>query len=281
MFDDLNRPLKEAGPSIPMEFLGLPSVPEAGERFYVVADERTARDITGKRQEEIKTRKFQLFQKITLEDLYSQIQKGAIKELNVIMKSDVQGSLEALKDSLERIPSDKIKLKFIHMGVGDVNLSDVLLAVASGAIIIAFHVSVEARAKRELELHPVDIREYRIIYDAVNDIRNALEGMLEAKTRKKSISRIEIRQVMKLSKAGIVAGCYVQKGRVSRKALVDVLRNDEVVYSGKISSLKRFKDDVREVTEGMECGITIDGFDKIEAGDIIEAFELEMIAQKL
>ncbi|MCA9398222.1 MAG: translation initiation factor IF-2 [Candidatus Omnitrophica bacterium] len=281
MFDDHGRNAREAGPSMPVEILGLPDVPEAGEAFYVVEDERQAREITFRRREDLKNKKLHASQKITLEDLYSKIQEGSIKELSVIIKADVQGSLEALKDSLAKIPSDKVKLKFIHTGVGDINASDILLANASDAIIIAFHVGTDARAKREVEEHPVDIREYRIIYDAVTDIRKALEGLLEAKIKKNFISRVEIREVFKLSKAGVVAGCYVTKGKVKRKANVDIVRNEDVVYSGVIDSLKRFKDDVKEVTEGMECGITVEGFTDYQSGDIIEVYEIESIAQKL
>ncbi|OGX27732.1 MAG: hypothetical protein A2787_07525 [Omnitrophica WOR_2 bacterium RIFCSPHIGHO2_01_FULL_48_9] len=281
MFDDRDRAVKEAGPSMPVQILGLPGVPDAGEIFYVMSDERQAREIALRREQQLKDAKLSLNQKITLEDLYAQIQKGYMKELNVILKADVQGSVEALRDSLGKIPSDEVKLKFIHVGVGDVNLSDVLLAVASTAIIMAFHVGIEPRAKEELERNPVDIRQYRIIYDAVNDIRNALEGLLEPRTKKKFAARVEIRQVFKLSRSGIVAGCYVQKGRVQRKDRMDIVRNGEVIFSGVLSSLKRFKDDVRDVTEGMECGITITGFDKIEVGDIIETYELEQITRKL
>lgn len=281
MFDDHKRPVKEAGPSMPVEILGLSEVPEAGSIFYVVEDEKLVKDLVNKRQQVIKNQKLQSVQRITLEDLYTRVKEGTIKELNVIIKADVQGSLEALKDSLSKIPSDEVKIKFIHAAVGDVNASDVLLAFASEAIIIAFHVDVEVRAKQELEKQPVDIRQYRIIYDAVNDMVKALEGLLEPRTKKKFLSRIEIRQVMKLSKSGIVAGCYVQKGKVVRKANVDVIRNGEIVHSGVLSSLKRFKDDVREVAEGMECGLTISGFDQIQAGDIVEAYELEKISRKL
>jgi translation initiation factor IF-2 len=281
MFDDHQRPIKKAGPTMPVEILGLPHVPEAGESFYVVENERQARDISYKRRDELKNKRLTSGQKITLEDLYSHIQEGNIKALNVIMKADVQGSLEALKDSLDKINSDKVKIKFIHLGVGEVNLSDVLLAVASKAVIIAFHVGVEPRAKEELENEPVDVRQYRIIYDAVNDIRNALEGLLEAKKVKKYTSRIEVRQVFKLSKQGIVAGCYVQKGKVVRKSKVDIKRNDEIVYTGFIGSLKRFKDDVKEVSEGMECGIVLNNFNDYQVGDIVEVFEEQTIAQTL
>jgi len=281
LIDDRGRTIKEAGPSMPVEVLGPSNVPEAGELFYVFEDERQAKDIAAKRQEQLKNRRLQMTSRVTLEDLYAQVQEGHIKELNVIIKADVQGSLEALKDSLAKIPSDKVKIKLIHAGVGDVNSSDVILAVASKAIIIAFHVDIDVRAKKELEKDPVDVRQYRIIYDAVNDIKKALEGLLEAKIRKKFLGRVEIREVFKLSKQGTVAGCYVTKGRVTRKDHVDIVRNGEPVYTGTVSGLKRFKDDVKEVTEGTECGISFAGFTGFEAGDIIEAYEIEKIAQKI
>ena len=281
MFDDHGCLIKGAGPSMPVEMLGLSNVPEAGELFYAVEDEKQAREITQRRQDQIKNKKLRATPRITLEDLHSQLQEGAIKELNVILKTDVQGSLEALKDSLEKIPSDKVKVKFIHSAVGDVNASDVLLAVASNAIVIAFHVGVDLRAKEEIEKELVDVREYRIIYDAVNDMKKALEGLLEAKIKKNFLSRIEIREVFKLSKQGIVAGCYVQKGKVHRKAKADIIRDGEIIFSGAIGSLKRFKDDVKDVSEGMECGVTINGFDKYKQGDIIEAYEVESIVQTL
>lgn len=281
LIDDRGRTIKEAGPSMPVEVLGPSDVPEAGELFYVLEDERQAKEIAAKRQEQLKNRRLQMTSRITLEDLYAQVQDGQVKELNVILKADVQGSLEALKDSLAKIPSDKVKIKFIHAGVGDVNSSDVILAVASKAIIIAFHVDIDVRAKKELEKEPVDVRQYRIIYDAVNDIKKALEGLLEAKIRKKFLGRVEIREVFKLSKQGTVAGCYVTKGRVTRKDHVDVVRNGDPVYTGTISGLKRFKDDVKDVTEGTECGISFAGFTAFEAGDIIEVYEIERIAQKI
>jgi len=281
MFDDLKQAIEEAGPSMPLEFLGLSCVPAAGEMFYVVDDEKQAKEITLRRQELLKNKRLGSNQKITLEDFYSQLQEGSVRELNVILKSDVQGSVEALKDSLEKIPSTKAKIKFLHVGVGDINVSDVLLAVASNAIIIAFHVGIGLKAKEKLEMDPVDVREYRIIYDAVNDIKNALEGLLDAKIKKHLLSKIEIREVFKLSKHGIVAGCYVAKGKVRRNIKVDVIRRGEIICSSNISSLKRFKDDVKEVIEGMECGITIEKFDKFQSGDMIEAYEIEEIAQKL
>jgi len=282
MFDDFERPIKEAGPASAAEILGLSGVPEAGERFYVVEDERKAKEIAFKRQEQVRTDKFSSAgPKITLEDLYAQIKEGKIKELNIILKADVQGSLEALRDSLLKISTEEVQLKFIHMGVGLVNSSDVLLADASNAIIIAFNIDIDPRAKVELEKKQIDVRTYRIIYDAINDIKNALAGLLEPKTRKKFMGRIEVRNVFKLSKSGLVAGCYVVKGKVPRKVNIDVVRNGQVVFSGTLSSLKRFKDDVKDVSEGFECGLTIQGFNDYQVGDVVEAFELERIARTL
>ncbi|MBL8014000.1 MAG: translation initiation factor IF-2, partial [Candidatus Omnitrophica bacterium] len=275
------RPLKEAGPSKPVEVLGLPEVPDSGEMFYVVDDEKQARDIAFTRSEKLKEQRLSSQTRITREDLYTNIQKGSVKEMNVILKADVHGSLEAVRDSLLKIPSDEVKIKFIHTGVGEVNTSDVLLAKASNAIIIAFNIGVDAKGREEVEKAGVDVRKYRIIYDAVNDLRQALEGLLAPKLKRKFLGRVEIRQVMKLSKSGIVAGCYVQKGKIKSKSSIEILRNGQIVFTGNIGSLKRFKDDVKEVGEGFECGIVINNFSTIEVGDIIEAFEVEEIARKL
>lgn len=281
MFDDLGKQLKEAGPSKPVEVLGFPEAPDAGEMFYVIEDEKQARDISFTRSQKLKEQRLSAQTRITLEDLYTNIQKGTAKELNVILKADVNGSLEALRDSLLKIPSDEVKIKFIHAAVGEVNMSDVLLAKVSNAIVIAFNIGVDAKAREEVEISGVEIRKYRIIYDAVNDLRQALEGLLAPKLKRKFLGRVEIRQVMKLSKSGIVAGCYVQKGKVRSRADSEILRNGEIVFTGKIGSLKRFKDDVKEVGEGFECGITIGNFTEIQVGDIIEVFEIEEIARKL
>jgi translation initiation factor IF-2 len=281
MFDDCGRHLEEAGPSTPVEMLGLDGVPEAGAKFYVVDDERIAREITEKRRLEVKDHRFSMAKRITLEDLYSQIQDGVVKELNVILKADVQGSLEALRDSLAKIPSEEVKVKFIHMGVGDVNASDVILAVASNAIIIAFHVGIGPRAAQELEHQPVDIRQYRIIYDAVDDVKKSLSGLLAPKIKRTFLARVEVRQVFKLSKSGAVAGCMVLKGKVKRKDKVEVFRNGEIIYKGQVASLKRFKDDVREVAEGYECGLTLDHFDELQEGDVVEVYHEEAISRTI
>lgn len=281
MFDDRERPIKEAGPSMPVEILGLSEVPAAGEMFYVVEDDKTAREIAAVRQEKIKNEKMSGTARVSLEELYAQIQEGHIKELRVVIKADVQGSLEALKEALAKIPTNEVKLRFIHTGVGEVNASDIILAVASQAIVIAFNVNVDTKAKQELDKNPVDVRQYRIIYDAVEDVRKALEGLLAPKLKRHFIGRVDVRNVFKLSKSGFVAGCYVQKGKMRNKSQVDVLRNGAVVFTGHISSLKRFKDDVKEVTESFECGITVANFNDYQVGDVIEAFEIESIARRL
>ena len=281
MFDDHQRPIKSAGPATPAEILGLSGVPEAGEVFYVLDNEKLAKEIAEGRQQRVKDEKMHSTQKITLEDLYSQIQEGKIKELNIIVKADVQGSVEALKEALVKLSTGEVKLNFIHSGVGVINASDVILAGASNAIILGFNVGMGPRAKEELEKVQVDVRNYRIIYDAINDIKNALEGLLEPRKKKISLGRVEVRNVFKLSKSGMVAGCFVTKGHITRKANVDVVRNGDVVFSGNLSSLKRFKDDVREVREGFECGITVDRFNDYQVGDIFEVYEIETIARKL
>ncbi len=281
MFNNRGVAMNEAGPSVPVEVLGLSGVPGAGEKFYVVEDEKTARDISQQKQDLLKQNRLQPLQRISLEDLYSQIKEGKIKELNIILKADVQGSLEAIKDSLEKLPTDEVKLRIIHSAVGLINTSDVILAAASNAIIIGFNVDVELQAKEEAEREGVDVRTYRIIYDALNDIKAALEGLLEPKIKKNFLGKVEIRQMFKLTKSGTVAGCFVVKGKINRQATVNLVRNGEVLFEGKLASLKRFKDDVREVAEGFECGLTLSGFADLQAGDIVEAFEIEKIARKL
>ncbi|HOD11589.1 MAG TPA: translation initiation factor IF-2 [Candidatus Omnitrophota bacterium] len=281
MLDDHGRALKVATPAVPLEILGLGGVPEAGELFYVVSDEKKAREICEMRSEQIKNKRLQSAQRITLEDLYSQIQQGKVKDLNIILKTDVQGSLEALKDSLIKLSNDEVQIKFLHTGIGEINAADVILAQVSNAIIVGFQVEADVKAKEELAKQSVDIRTYRIIYDAVDDIKKALSGLLEPKIRKKFTGRVDIRQVFKLSKSGVVAGCFVQKGRIDRKAKIAIMRNGQEIFTGEIDSLKRFKDDVREVKEGFECGITLRGFTGIEVGDVIEAYELETIQREL
>ena len=219
---------------------------------------------------------------MSLEDFSSQIKEGKIKELKLILKADVGGSLEAITESLKKFDvSSEVKLNIIHQGMGNINLSDVILAEASGAIILGFHVTDDERSKVESDKSGVDIRTYNVIYELINDLKGALEGMLEPKVKKIFIGRLIIRQVFELSRGGTVAGCYVEKGKIIRAAKISVSRNGEVVFDGTIRALKRFKDDVREVAEGMECGVSLAGFDGIMEGDILEAYGEEKTARKL
>jgi translation initiation factor IF-2 len=283
MFDDHQRHTRQAGPSMPVEILGLSAVPEAGEKFLVVENEKVAREISDARMEKVKADRLKNSNKITLEDLLAQKQEGEVRELNIVIKADVQGSVEAIRESLAKIPNmnKEVNVKFIHTGVGDVNASDIILAHVSKAIIIAFSVGMNADANAELEKAPVDVRRYNVIYDAVNEVRAALEGMLKPDTKRHFLARAEVRQVFKLTKSGLVAGCFVLKGRIRQKMEADVIRNGQVVHTSKISALKRFKDDVKEVGEGFECGISVDKFDGYQVGDIIETFQIEQIARKL
>lgn len=283
MFDDHQRHVREAGPSTPVEILGLPAVPEAGEKFFVAEDEKTAREIASVREDKIKIERLKETSKITLEALFAKREAGEVRELNIIIKGDVQGSVEALKGALTKIPNEskEVAIKFIRCGAGEVNPSDIILAHVSKAIIIAFNVGKSATANEELERSPVEVRRYNVIYDVVNDIRGALEGMLKPDVKRHFVARAEVRQVFNLTKSGIVAGCYMLKGRMRAKVNVDVMRNGAVIHTGKLVTLKRFKDDVREVNEGFECGMAVDAFTGYEPGDIIEAFELEQIARKL
>ncbi|MBF0386635.1 MAG: translation initiation factor IF-2 [Candidatus Omnitrophica bacterium] len=283
MFDDHKRQVKLAGPCMPVEILGLPGVPEAGEKFFVMENEKAAREIASVREEKMKTDRLKESSKITLEALFAKREAGEVRELNVIIKGDVQGSVGALRTALEKITSEskEVAVKFIHSGVGEVNPSDIILAHVSKAIIIAFNVGTSSTAADELEKTPVEVRRYNVIYDIVNDIRVALEGMLKPDTKRHFLARAEVRQVFNLTKSGIVAGCFMLKGRMRTKMNVDVMRNAVVVHTGKLITLKRFKDDVKEVGEGFECGIAVSGYDGYQPGDMIEAFEIENIARTL
>jgi translation initiation factor IF-2 len=281
MFDDHGRAVVSCGPSFPVEVLGIAGIPEAGEQFYVIPDEKTAREIALKRQERQRQEDIRTTSRITLEDLHAQILAGKLKELKLIIKADVQGSLEAIKDTLAKLDVTDIKLNIIHEGVGNINSSDVILAVASNALILGFNVVSDERAKELVAKEGVDVRIYNIIYELANDIKAAIEGMLEPRLKKNFLGKLEVRKVFKLSRSGTIAGCFVSKGKILRSSHVDVVRNGETVFEGKISSLKRFKDDVREAAEGYECGIAIGGFEEIKEGDIIEAYEIEKIARKL
>jgi translation initiation factor IF-2 len=281
MFNDRGHSITEAGPSSPVEIIGLSNVPQAGEQFFVVEDEKTARELALMRQEEGRQEQVKAIKRINLEDLHAQIKEGKLKELKLVIKADVQGSLGAIKDTLNKMNVSEIKLDIIHEAAGNINPSDVILAVASNALILGFNVDSDERAKELIAKEGVDVRTYNIIYELANDIKAALEGMLDPRLKKVFQGRVEVRKVFKLSRSGMVAGCFVSKGKITRNVLIDLIRNGEVVFGGKLSSLKRFKDDVREVLEGFECGITLAGFEDLKEGDILEAYDIEKIARKL
>ena len=283
MFNDKRQPVAEALPSQPVEITGLSGVPEAGEHFYVIRDERKAREVVEQKQEELRRQRLEPIRKghLRLEDLHKEIKAGSIKQLNIILKADVQGSLEAIEDSLNKIGSQEVQISIMHKGVGAINTSDVILAEASNAIIIGFHVDPDDSAKELAQKEGIDIRTYRVIYEIFNDMKAALEGMLAPKLKKVFVGRAEIRQVFRLSKHGTIAGSMVKKGKMMRNGHAVLVRNGQPVWEGKISSLKRFKDDVRDVQEGFECGISLAGHDDIQVGDVIDVFDIEEIARKL
>ncbi len=280
MINDVGHRVKEALPSTPVEVIGLKGVPEAGDEFYVVNDERKAIEICELRNEKAKQASF-LSKHVTLEHLYEEIQKGTIKELKLILKGDVQGSVEALEKSLNEIESHEVRLKFIHSDVGNINESDVILAMASNAVIIGFHVRIEPKAQGIAEKEGVEIKLYNIIYEAIEDVKASLEGLLEPIIKEIFIGRARVQQVFKVSNIGIVAGSVVIKGKILRGANMKLVRNGANIYEGKIISLKRLKDDAKEVPEGVECGIGIGPQEDIKPGDIIEAFKLEKVARRL
>jgi len=281
MFDDHGRNVSSALPSCPVEVLGLSGVPQAGEQFYVVSDEKAARDLALKRQEDERLRQVKAPRRISLEDLHARIKEGTVKELRLILKGDTQGSLEAVKDIIGKIAVTEIKVEIMHAGVGNINSSDVVLAAASDALVMGFNISADDMAKEISAKEGVDIRIYNIIYELGNEIKAAIEGMLEPKLKKNFQGRADVRKVFRLSKGGTIAGCMVAKGRIQRNSAAALLRNGEQIYEGKISSVKRFKDDVKEVNENFECGISLSGFDAFQEGDVIETFDIERIARKL
>ncbi|MBI4635157.1 MAG: translation initiation factor IF-2 [Candidatus Rokubacteria bacterium] len=280
LMDFSGRKIKTAGPSDPVEILGLSGVPQAGDVLVAVSDERKARQIATMRLDRDKLRT-KTATRVTLEGLHRQIESGEVKELRLILKADVQGSVEALTESLERLSTDEVKLKVIHSSVGAVNESDVMLASASNAIVLGFNVKADPKASAQAQGNGVDVRSYNVIYDVITDHRAALAGMLAPEIRETSLGKAQVRQIFVISKLGPICGSYVQEGKVVRNAKVRVRRGDTVVGEGTMGSLKRFKDDVREVLAGLECGIGVDGVTGIEAGDILEFYTTEEVARTL
>ena len=279
MTNDKGQKVKKAGPSTPVEITGLTSVPEAGETFYEVKDEKTAKHLMERRKRQAREKALNATSKVTLDDLFSQIEKGNLKQLNIIVKADVQGSVEAVKQSLEKLSNDEVKVKVIHANVGAITESDVTLANVSNAIIIGFNVRPEPIAKDMAEKSEVQIKTYSVIYNAIEDVEAAMKGMLDPVFKEVIIGNAEVRQTFKISDVGTIAGCYVTNGKVARNAGVRVLRDNVVIHDGKLISLKRMKDDAKEVASGYECGIQIENYNDIKEGDIIEAYIMEQVKQ--
>ena len=275
MVNENGRRLKEAGPSVPVEVTGLAETPNAGDVFDAVTDEKLARELVEQRKQKAKEEQFKAFHKVTLDNLFSSLKEGEMKELNIVVKADVQGSVEAVRQNLEKLSNDEVRVRVIHGGVGAINDSDVMLAAASNAIIVGFNVRPDANAQATAERDGVEMRMYRVIYDCIEEIEAAMKGMLAPKFREVNLGRVEVRTVMNLSSAGKIAGSYVLDGKVTRNAQIRVVRDGIVVAEDEIASLRRFKDDVKEVASGFECGIGLSKFNDIKEGDILEAFMME------
>ena len=279
MTNDKGRTVKTAGPSQPVEITGLADVPTPGDEFNVVSDERMARELVEQRRQAEKDAAARQNTKVTLDNLFSKMQEGEMKELNLIVKADVQGSAEAVKASLEKLSNEEVRVRSIHTGVGAINESDILLASTAGAIIVGFNVRPDAAAQASAQRANVDIRMYRVIYDAIDEIESAMKGMLSPKFQEIIIGHAEVRQTYKVSAIGTIAGCMVKDGKVSRDAQVRVLRDNIVLHQGEVGSLQRFKDSVKEVTAGYECGMSILKYNDIKVGDVFECFAMEQIKQ--
>ncbi|GCD77668.1 translation initiation factor IF-2 [Thermaurantimonas aggregans] len=281
LLDERGKNIKSAGPSMPAAMLGLDGAPAAGDKFVVMTDEKEAKQLASKRQQLQRELSARAHRKITLEEIGRRLALGDFKELNIILKCDVDGSVEALSDALSKLSTEKIQVRILHKGVGQITESDVLLAAASDAIVIGFNVRPSANARKIAERDQVEIRHYSIIYDAIDDVKAAMEGMLAPETKETIIANVEVRETFKISKVGTIAGCMVLDGTIKRGCKVRVIRDGVVVYTGELASLKRFKDDVKEVSKGYECGLSIKNFNDIKVGDIIEAYEETLVKQKI
>ena len=281
MFDERGVRIEEAGPSTPVSVLGFDGAPSAGDKFNVFEDEKEARAIATKRQQLQREQGVRTQKTITLEEIGRRIAVGEFKELNLIVKGDVDGSIEALSDSLQKLSTEKVQVNIIHKAVGQISESDVLLASASNAYIIGFQVRPSSTARKLAEKEEIQIRLYSVIYKAIEEMRDAMEGLLSAKIEESIVGTAEIRETFKISKIGTIAGCFVTEGKIFRSSKVRVLREGIVVYTGLLGSLKRFKDDVKEVAKGYECGLNIDKFNDIKVGDVVEAYEDVEVKQTL
>ncbi len=281
MLNDRLERVEGASPSMPVTILGLSGVPMSGDEFFVVKDEKKARTLSLLKQDEARERKLKISKRITLEDFYQRVQDVEMKELKVIIKGDVQGSVEALQKSLEQLSTKDVQLNVIHSGIGNINESDVMLAVVSNCVIIGFNVKTEPEAENTAEKEEIEIKLYGVIYEAIADVQAAMEGLLEPYSKEVFVGRAQVRQVFRVSKVGTIAGSYVVKGKIARNAIAKLIRDKKVIYEGKISGLKRFKDDAREVMENFECGIGLDRHDDIKEGDLIEVYQIEKVARRL
>jgi translation initiation factor IF-2 len=279
MENDRGERVKEAGPSVPVEVLGLNGTPEAGDDVRAVADERRAREIAALRQEKQRDTRLAAQKAAKLEEMFTQMKEGEVQNLNIIVKADVQGSVEALRESLVKISSDEVKVRVVAAGVGGISESDANLAVTSNAIIIGFNVRADAGARRVVEEQGIDMRYYSIIYELIDDVKKAISGMLSPEIREEIIGLAEVRDVFRSSKIGAIAGCIVLEGVVRRNNPIRVLRDNVVIYEGALESLRRFKDDVSEVKSGMECGIGVKNYNDVQVGDHIEVFERTEVAR--
>ena len=281
MFNERGQKIDAAGPSTPVSVLGLNGAPTAGDNFNVLDDEKEAKDIANKREQLIRIQGIKTTQHITLEEIGRRIAIGNFKELNIVLKADVDGSIEALTDSLIKLSTEEVKVNVIHRAVGAISESDVLLAAASNAIIIGFQVRPSANARKMAEKEGIEIRLYSVIYDAINEVKDGIEGMLAPEEKEEITATAEVLETFKISKVGTIAGCMVRDGKLTRAAKIRVIRDGIVVYTGVLGSLKRFKDDVKEVAAGFDCGLNIDGYNDIKIGDVIEAYTIVEVKRKL
>jgi translation initiation factor IF-2 len=279
MFDDHARPVIEAPPSAPVEILGLEDVPQVGDRLQVIEDTLKARQISLHRLAKQREAALAKSARLTLEHLHEQMAAGEVKELPLIIKADVQGSVEALTETLNKLSTEKVKIKVIHAGVGAVTETDVLLASASNAVVVGFNVRPERKATDLAQLEKVDIRLHTIIYDVTEEIKKAMHGLLAVTIKENTLGHAEVRDTFRISKVGTVAGCYIQDGKIPRDARIRLLRDNVVVYEGRVRSLRRFKEDVAEVRSGMECGIALENFNDVKVGDVMQAFVTERVAE--
>ena len=281
MMDDLGRRMKEAGPSVPVEVLGFTGVPEAGDKFYVVESDKDARAISEVRQDQYRTEKLGANSHVSLENLFQQIQEGEIKELNVVLKGDTQGSVQAVASSLLELSTDEVKINIIHQAVGGITETDILLASASDAIVVGFNVHPTTEAVQAKEAEGIDVRTYNVIYNLISYIRSAMEGLLDPEVREVVIGRAEVRELFRVPRLGLVAGSYVNWGRISYNQPLRILRDNRLIHEGKVNSLRRFKDNVNEVQANYECGIGIETFDDLQVGDVLECYVHEQVARSL